>query len=222
MHSLDQTVSKFHLLNHPFYQRWMAGTLTQPELKAYAVNYYPHVKSFPTYVSATHALADEMKLRQALLENLIEEERGEENHPELWLRFAESLGVKRNEMETDDLVPESRDLVSTFRKLTRKSLASGLGALYAYESQVPSVAHQKIEGLKKNYGMKDERGLKFFEVHKTADEYHSATTREAIDALAEEERKEAHDAAETAAKALWDFLSGLDRAAGKSCCGCAV
>jgi hypothetical protein len=28
----------------------------------------------------------------ALLENLIEEKRGAENYPELWLRFAETLG----------------------------------------------------------------------------------------------------------------------------------
>jgi pyrroloquinoline quinone (PQQ) biosynthesis protein C len=31
----------------------------------------------------------------ALLENLIKEERGAENYPELWLRFAETLGIAR-------------------------------------------------------------------------------------------------------------------------------
>ncbi|GIS54804.1 hypothetical protein Ct9H90mP29_18460 [bacterium] len=30
-----------------------------------------------------------------LLDNLIDEERGSENHPELWMRFAEGMGNSR-------------------------------------------------------------------------------------------------------------------------------
>ena len=28
-----------------------------------------------------------------LLDNLIDEEKGSENHPELWMRFAEGMGI---------------------------------------------------------------------------------------------------------------------------------
>ncbi len=48
MHILDQLVNERHLLNHPFYQRWMAGTLTFKELQRYVANYYPYVSAFPT------------------------------------------------------------------------------------------------------------------------------------------------------------------------------
>ena len=54
--------------------------------------YYAHVSNFPIYISATHSRCDDIKVRQLLLENLNDEEKGEENHPELWMRFAEGLG----------------------------------------------------------------------------------------------------------------------------------
>ncbi len=36
-----------------------------------------------------------------------------------------------------ELNPETQALIDTFSKLSRRSYASGLGALYAYESQFP-------------------------------------------------------------------------------------
>lgn len=214
MHQLDHIVSSHHLLNHPFYQRWMAGTLSSDELKNYVKNYFGHVLAFPQYVSAVHSRCDDETTRKCLLENLIEEEHGEENHPELWLRFGESLGLNRAEIRVHEQLPEAKELVRTFKELTQKSFASGLGALYAYESQVPGIAEQKIDGLKKFYDVTDARGLAFFQVHLVADQYHSETERNAFDCLAEKEKEEALLSAEIAARSLWNFLSALDRNAG--------
>lgn len=216
MHPLDLVVSKNHLLGHPFYQRWMDGTLTQGELRSYVSNYFPHVLAFPQYVSAVHSRCESPTLRKAFLENLIEEERGDENHPELWLRFGESLGLDRASA-AQSTIPESTELVDTFKQLTQSHFASGLGALYAYESQVPAIAEQKIQGLKAHYGVQDDRGLQFFQVHLRADVEHSQTSKSAFDGLSHADQSTALEAAEKASKALWDFLSGLDRASGASC-----
>ena len=93
--TLDSMVFERSLLKHPFYQAWTAGTLSLERLQNYAVEYYPHVAAFPRYLSAIHSRCADIVTRQALLENLIEEERGVKNHPELWLRFAEAIGVPR-------------------------------------------------------------------------------------------------------------------------------
>src|SRR6266481_4100220 len=92
---LDSRISERSILKHPFYQAWTAGSLSLKRLQNYAVEYYPHVAAFPRYLSAIHSRCADIATRQALLENLIEEERGAENHPELWLRFAEAIGVAR-------------------------------------------------------------------------------------------------------------------------------
>ncbi|KJW04549.1 putative coenzyme PQQ synthesis protein C [Rickettsia argasii T170-B] len=46
--------------------------------------------SFPTL----HYKCSDIQARQILLGNLIEKEQGEENHPELWKRFAEGLCLR--------------------------------------------------------------------------------------------------------------------------------
>ena len=93
--ALDSLTAEMSLLKHPFYLQWTAGTLPLERLRNYAVQYYQHVAAFPRYLSGIHARCEDLPTRQALLENLIDEERGSDNHPELWLRFAEALGVSR-------------------------------------------------------------------------------------------------------------------------------
>ena len=95
---IDALVEKKHILKHPFYTAWTEGTLTMEALRGYAGQYYRHVLSFPTYISAVHSETPDLGTRQYLLENLIDEERGEENHPELWLRFAEGIGCRREDV----------------------------------------------------------------------------------------------------------------------------
>ena len=171
--SLVETLSEKHLLKHPFYQAWNNGTLCIEDLQTYAKQYYHHVKAFPRYLSATHSHCPDIQQRQVLLENLIDEESGDENHPELWVRFAEGLGVSREELEATPAAPEIKNVIDTFFKQARDSFESGLGALFAYEHQIPEIAEFKSDALKKQFHFTDPRMLSFFDVHKKADVYHT-------------------------------------------------
>src|ERR1700730_6757214 len=115
--TLDSMIAARSLLKHPFYQAWTAGTLAIERLKNYAVEYYPHVAAFPRYLSAIHSRCDDIATRRAILENLIEEERGPENHPELWLRFAEALGISRERVLEARPSTASKNLVGAFSEL---------------------------------------------------------------------------------------------------------
>ena len=99
------------------------------------------------------------------------------------------------------------------RRLSRRSYAAGLGALYAYESQFPSVAQAKIEGLVDRYGITDEATLRFFRVHESADVEHSAVCRALLDRLPADQQEEAIAAGEELSGALWNFLSGVEATA---------
>ncbi|BDU60040.1 hypothetical protein FLA4_04500 [Candidatus Rickettsia kotlanii] len=68
------------------------GKLAHSTLQIYTKEYYYHVTAFPRYRSAIHSKCSDIQAKQILLGNLIEEEQGKENHPELWKRFAEGLG----------------------------------------------------------------------------------------------------------------------------------
>lgn len=210
--TLDARIASCHLLDHPFYQRWTAGTLTPEELRDYARQYFHYAMAFPTFVSAMHAQTDDIAIRQMLLENLIEEERGTENHPELWLRFCESLGLDREEVKAGMANDAVRGLVATMKSLARDgALHEGLAALYAYESQIPSVAKAKIEGLAKNYGISADRDIAFFAVHMDADVAHSQTSRELLRDLCNtpEKAQQADEAASRTLRALYTFLDSV-------------
>ncbi|MBS1560928.1 MAG: CADD family putative folate metabolism protein [Bacteroidetes bacterium] len=209
---LDAIVSERHMLQHPFYLMWNEGTLSIDMLREYAKEYYHQVHFFPTYVSATHANCDDMEIRQMLLENLMEEEHGAGNHPELWLRFAEALGCSREEVLSRKYLSHTRASVRILKELARRNNpAEGLAALYAYESQIPEISTTKIAGLKKFYDMDTPNALEFFAVHEHADEIHRTVTREALVRLCktDEQKEAALDAAREAADAFNLLLDGV-------------
>ncbi|WCR58928.1 MAG: PqqC-like protein [Wolbachia endosymbiont of Ctenocephalides felis wCfeF] len=198
-----------HLLKHQFYQSWNEGNLSLEALQVYAKEYYHHVAAFPRYISGIHSLCPNLKMRQVLLGNLIEEEQGDENHPELWQRFAEGLGVSRSDLREDAQIKETQELVDGYFDIVQSGFAMGLGALYAYERQTPEVSKSKIEGLKKHYSIDDERSLQFFTVHMNADEWHSEECANLITDLNEEEQGKVMQGAKKGAKLLWGFLDGM-------------
>ena len=210
---LDREIAARRLLDHPFYQRWTAGALTLDELREYARQYYHYAVAFPTFLSAMHSHVPDVATRQLLLENLVEEERGPENHPELWLRFCEALGLERNDVERTTPNDATRALIACMKSLARDgALHEGLAALYAYESQIPEVAKVKIDGLAKWYGIGTPA---FFAVHMDADVVHSQTSRDLLNRLCDSPAKmdEARNATSRTLAALYGFLDACAIAA---------
>src|SRR6188472_1252703 len=201
---IDSKVSERTILSHPLYQAWTEGRLPLDTLREYARQYFHHVDAFPRAVSAVHSACPDRDGRRMLAENLAEEEgleAGKQDHASLWLMFACGLGENEPAVRAQQPNPETLALIETFRKLSRRSYASGLGALYAYESQFPAVASAKIEGLVERYGIDDEETLRFFKVHESADIEHSAVCRALLDRLSDDQRDEAIAAGEELAGA---------------------
>ena len=211
--SIDQQIAARHLLTHPFYLAWARGELSKEALRDYAQQYYHHVVAFPTYLSAVHSKCDDQPTRRRILSNLIDEEAGEPNHPELWLRFAESLDVSRDQVRAVEKEPETKALIDSFRSVCNNgSTVEGLATLYAYESQIPAVSESKIEGLKRHYGFDHPRAYEYFTVHAVADREHSASERELLGQYVNDSNADAvKTAVERILDSLWDLLSGVCR-----------
>jgi pyrroloquinoline-quinone synthase len=209
---LSEVLSEHSLLRHPYYQAWNQGALPAETLRDYAVQYFAQVDAFPRFVSTVHSRCPDISVRKVLLQNLLDEELHGPDHPELWLRFAEALGASREAVRTAKALPETQSTVETLFALAAGDWRDGLCALYAYESQVPEIARTKLDGLRRFYGMTDERALSFFTAHLTYDVEHSAAVAALVDAHAEP--AQAERATRTAALALWGFLDGVSRQAG--------
>ena len=211
---IDNMIEEKHLLNHSFYKAWSAGELPKETIREYAAQYFQHVSLFPRYLSSIHSNCEDIKTRQILLDNLIDEEKGEENHPELWMRFAEGMGNSRQKINTTKPMKEVSDLVKTFNRLSKsEKYHIGLAALYCYESMQPEISETKKDGLKKFYGIKDENTLKFFTVHMHADKWHREVVRNLIKELSntKDKQDEILHSVEAALDSLNNFLTGMER-----------
>jgi pyrroloquinoline-quinone synthase len=210
LEKIDAMIDGRHLLTHPFYRSWVAGTLPATALQEYARQYYAFESSFPRMLSALHTRSDRADVRQALLENLWDEEHGDSNHQELWLRFAEGIGVDRSEVMEARWNEATGALVKTYVDTAHEApVAAGVAAVYAYERQVPAVAQAKIDGLRQRYGVSDPRTLGFFETHATLDVEHSEAERRVVADLGPEHEDEVLKATEAALQAWWGFLDGV-------------
>jgi pyrroloquinoline-quinone synthase len=223
---LEASIAKYDLLCHPFYKAWAAGELTREDLRDYARHYYHHVEAFPSYLAELALRLDEGELRRAVLANMCEEKgcdasgaaRGTGKqavpHSELWLDFAEGMGARR-EMHWHRPVVEVRELTKHFHRVASEGTPEeALAAFYVYESQVPRIAKEKERGLREMYGA-DDKTCGYFELHTTADVYHSKVWKVQLEKRLEKHPEAAQgalDAAESTTKMLWRALDGIESA----------
>ena len=215
---LDSRISKYDLLCHPFYKAWSAGRLTREDLREYAQDYYHHVEAYPSYLAVLGLRLEDGEFRRAVLANM-RDEKGVESpkggngipHSDLWLDFAEGMGSSRN-LEWHTPVPEIRQLIRYFHRVASEGLPEeALAAFYAYESQIPQIATEKERGLREMYGA-DDKTCGYFALHAEADVHHARVWRGLLEnriAASPESADAALDAADNAARMLWQALDGI-------------
>src|SRR5439155_24666914 len=71
---VDALIARRSLLDHPFYTKWVAGTLPKEAIREYTRQYFAFESSFPRFLSAIHSGTEDPAARQSVLENLWDEE----------------------------------------------------------------------------------------------------------------------------------------------------
>jgi pyrroloquinoline-quinone synthase len=190
-------VSRWNLLDHPFYVAWNSGTLPLETLSTYAAEYGEFIGAVP---AAWRALGEEGIARV------------EDGHGKLWGAFARSLG---HPVRTPE-VPAVAALCRDFRAMAA-SPATALGALYAFEAQQPKVAQSKLDGLERHYRAQcPEVSVSYFAAH--VDDYEEPAMLEAkLAGMSPAEQAEAREACDRMGQALWGALDGILATSGMVC-----
>ena len=120
----------------------------------------------------------------ALLANAWDEEHGEQNHAELWLRFAEALGLSR--AEADGCGTTRRPRLSSTPTATwrRRRRSPPVSRRLCVRVAAARGRCREIEGLERHYDfLTPDRGggVAFFEVHRTIDVAHAAAERQVLE-----------------------------------------
>jgi len=164
---------------HPLWLRISSGALPRPSMQIWAQQFFLQVREFPRAVSGLHAgcpFADE---RIKLAESLYEEETGRisgcnVSHPELFIRFAESLGLSRAQIVDAQPFAGTAALIAWFEAATRAhSFIEGAAAInLAAEGQVPGAFAPLARALERHYGLTRAQ-VAFWDIHEEADREHS-------------------------------------------------
>jgi pyrroloquinoline-quinone synthase len=203
--AIDRMMEEQSLLTHPFYVRWQKGKVNIEVLRSYAIQYYAYESALPSFLERAMAHFPDGTVRASLADNLADEAGGPNAHPELWLRFAEALGLSREEVVGADLLPRTANLVYTYESLCDMGGEEALAALYAYEAQFPAVAATKADGLRRFYGVTSPSALEFFDLHATLDHEHAAGIRSGLS-----DSEPAREAAALALDAWWGMLDSFE------------
>ncbi len=208
---LEEDLDLHHLSQHPFYQLWNHGKLSRAALRDYAKQYYHFVAYFPRLVSQIHANTPELARRLEILENLSEEENKKNPHEDMWVAFAEGIGVSRQALSRTKLLPETRKAIQTMKKFCQADFLQGAAAVLAYEAQISDIAELKKRGLKKFYKVTKKSALEFFEVHGQVDIEHQKTWKRLLakDAKTASQQQAARRALKQSLASLWGLLDGV-------------
>jgi pyrroloquinoline-quinone synthase len=198
---LADALSGRHLLTHPFYRRWEAGTLAEGELGAYAEQYRLLERELPITLAAIAGQLPEGPARALVEANLNDELGAPAPHPVLFETFALEAGAQPDIAATD----ATARLLSAIRAAASSDPVSALAMVAAYEVQAADIAASKADGLRLHYGM-DSEGTQFWDLHATQEVAHADWSAQALAAL-EADPTLVAQAARAAADGWWDFLS---------------
>jgi pyrroloquinoline-quinone synthase len=197
---LDDLRRRIDVLEHPFYERWSAGELTQAELGLYAGQYRHAVLA----LAETSRLAAE-KAGPVHSDALLEHAEEETGHVALWDDFAAAVGSDAPAAP----LAQTRECVASWT--AGEDLLEHLAVLYTVEASQPAISTTKLAGLTTHYGLREgSPGNGYFQLHATLDVEHARRARELISELASEADSERMlTRAEAALRGNWTLLDGV-------------
>jgi pyrroloquinoline-quinone synthase len=214
--SAEAELRVYDFLSHPFYKAWTAGELSREDIGLYGWQYLHHVSAFPAYLTALHCRLPYGTTRRTILRNAWEEEALLISQADLWNQFAQAVKPAKPP-GSGQVLPEIQHLIDTYREMAQSGPPPmALGAFYAYESGVHTVAQAKLTGLKRFYEFGG-AACQFLELHttKAASLQHAQVWRMLIDHAIEknpDSALEALDGVKRGLTVLWNALDGLEAA----------
>ncbi len=175
------------LRSHPTIEKIERGELTQAQLRHWATQLFIGNKGHNANIlGLIYAKCDDFPARKAIVENLIEEELGRvsgvgRSHPELYIEFAQALGISRDELLGAPMSTDATAMVHWMYWLadSKPWYVTLAGISLGSELFNPDAYVRVIDGLKRHYKMSDD-ALLFFSVHVKVDKDHGDSSAASI------------------------------------------
>jgi pyrroloquinoline-quinone synthase len=169
-------------IKHPFLKAVCSGTATMDQIRTWAIQDYQFRAAVPRIAMLRYLACNDPEIAQKLWGVVEEETRGMDTgsagHNELAIRFAESIGLTRSQLENAELLPATAAHLYYVELIIHTLpwfvvMAIQIGA----EGTFGPAAAALGNGFIQKYKMKPE-DVRFFTVHSEADEEHSSLAEE--------------------------------------------
>ncbi|HEY1723007.1 MAG TPA: iron-containing redox enzyme family protein [Magnetospirillaceae bacterium] len=180
------------LQDHPLYSRIVNGDFNKRQIQEYVKQYSIIPLHNHNYHGPLYVVCPDYRWRARLAEVVYEEGTGRlysdgVPHNELYMEFAEDLGIPRKEMMDVRYCAESIAIGQFYNKICSRNFLEGCSAhMLAGERQGVGWMTTFANSMRKNYGLTD-KGAKFWIVHDKADEDHSSIGTELLHEFAKTE-----------------------------------
>jgi pyrroloquinoline quinone (PQQ) biosynthesis protein C len=212
-----------HSRNHPLFDLIERGALPKEQLRGFVKQFYQlFPKPFPKPIAAMFARCPEdPELERMWMENLMEEAEGGETgtagHKQLYIRFAEALGIPSDELNAARPLPETqallhwREVLLYQRTWLELYAAQGL----CLEGTASGRMQRVVKGLVDHYGFqRDGKDIEYWTLHMSVDEEHKKVAPYAIEkyAISPYEQERVRQAVQTTLDIFWLTFDGIKRA----------
>jgi pyrroloquinoline quinone (PQQ) biosynthesis protein C len=169
-------------INHPFVRAVREGKATMDEIRRWALQDYQFRRAVPRIAMLRYLACTDPEIAAKMLEVVEEETRGllpgSAGHADMFVEFAESIGITRKELDNTELRPATAAHLYYVELVIHTLpwfvvMAVQIGA----EGTFPPAAAALGQGLIKQYGMSPQ-SVRFFTVHAEADEEHGKLAEE--------------------------------------------
>ncbi|HZD42342.1 MAG TPA: iron-containing redox enzyme family protein [Terriglobales bacterium] len=165
-------------IKHPFLKAVCNGTATLDQIRAWTIQDYQFRAAVPRIAMLRYLACNDPEIAQKLWGVVEEETRGMDTgsagHNELAVRFAESIGLSKDQLENAELLPATAAhlyyvelIIHTLPWFVVMSIQ--IGAEGTFGPAAAALGHGFIE----KYHMKPD-DVRFFTVHSEADEEHGS------------------------------------------------
>jgi pyrroloquinoline-quinone synthase len=169
-------------VNHPFVRAVQAGTATMHQIRQWAIQDYQFRRAVPRIAMLRYLACSDPEFQPRLFEVVEDETRGlrpgSVGHADMFVEFAEAIGISRRELENAELRPATAAHLYYAELIIHTlpwfvMMAAQMGA----EGTFPPAVKALGEGFVRNYGLSREQ-VRFFTVHVEADEEHGTLAEE--------------------------------------------
>src|SRR5262245_42464261 len=168
--------SPMHRVNHPFVRAVRERRASLEQIRQWALQDYQFRRAVPRIAMLRYLACTDPEFQPRLYEVVEDETRGLRpgsiGHPDMFIEFAECIGISHKQLETAELRPATAAHLYYAELIIHTlpwfvMMAAQIGA----EGTFPPAVAALGRGLIKQYGMKPE-SVRFFTVHEEADEEH--------------------------------------------------